>query len=92
MSPLKAANMGTLTWPQFFVPPTVALTSKAQVDRASWVLNSETLAAMFSTSELVFDSEEAQEITLQLYRTDSADLADYLHICRVAICIKHLFN
>lgn len=70
-----------------FVPVTVTL-------ELEWVLRSsfeyskdevmEALSALFSAAELVFESERALEVALQLYRSGSADFADCLHIAVAA--------
>lgn len=70
-----------------FVPVTVAL-------ELEWVLRSsygyakadvvEVLAGLLSAAELVFESERAMEVALQLYREGSADFADCLHIALAA--------
>ena len=70
-----------------FVPVTVAL-------ELEWVLRSsygyakadvvEVLAGLLSAAELVFESERAMEVTLQLYREGLADFADCLHIALAA--------
>ncbi len=70
-----------------FVPVTVAL-------ELEWVLRSsygyakadvvEVLAGLLSAAELVFESERAMEVALQLYREASADFADCLHIALAA--------
>lgn len=66
-----------------FVPVTVTL-------ELEWVLRSrfgfskaETIAALsdlFSAAELSFQSDQALEVALHLYRDGSADFADGLHI------------
>lgn len=38
------------------------------------------LSNLFSAAELVFESERALEVALQLYREGTADFADCLHI------------
>lgn len=70
-----------------FVPVTVAL-------ELEWVLRSSygyaradvvvVLAGLLSAAELVFESERAMEVALQLYREGSADFADCLHIALAA--------
>jgi predicted nucleic-acid-binding protein len=66
-----------------FVPVTVAL-------EFEWVLRSsfgyakdqvlEVLSSLFSAAELTFESEQALEVALHLYRNGAADFADCLHI------------
>ncbi len=66
-----------------FVPVTVIL-------ELEWVLRSNfafakddvllTLSSLFSAAELSFESEQALEVALQLFRKGSADFADCLHI------------
>ncbi len=66
-----------------FVPVTVVL-------ELEWVLRSTfafpkddvllTLSSLFSAAELSFESEEALEVALQLFRKGSADFADCLHV------------
>ena len=66
-----------------FVPVTVVL-------ELEWVLRSGfgfgkddvllTLSSLFSAAELVFESEQALEVALQLFRKGSADFADCLHV------------
>lgn len=66
-----------------FVPVTVAL-------ELEWVLRASfgyvkdevlrVLSNLFSAAELVFESERALEVALQLYREGTADFADCLHI------------
>ncbi|MBC5768609.1 PIN domain-containing protein [Ramlibacter albus] len=68
---------------ELFVPATVVL-------ELEWVLRTsygfgkevvlQVLAGLFSTAELVFESEQALEVALQLYRDGSADFADCVHI------------
>jgi predicted nucleic-acid-binding protein len=70
-----------------FVPVTVTL-------ELEWVLRSafeyekvevlHVLASLFSTSELVFESEQPLEVALQLYREGAADFADCLHVALAA--------
>jgi predicted nucleic-acid-binding protein len=70
-----------------FVPVTVTL-------ELEWVLRSSfgfgkdetiaTLVNLFSAAELTFQSEIALEVALHLYRTDSADFADCLHVSLAA--------
>jgi predicted nucleic-acid-binding protein len=70
-----------------FVPLTVAL-------EVEWVLRSsfecgkdevvEALSSLLSAAELSFESEQALEVALQLYRNGAADFADCLHIALVA--------
>ena len=70
-----------------FVPVTVVL-------ELEWVLRSSfgfikddvmaTLARLFSSVELRFESERALEVALQLYRKGSADFADCLHVALAA--------
>jgi predicted nucleic-acid-binding protein len=69
------------------VPVTVAL-------EVEWVLRSsfeygkeevvEALSNLLSAAELSFESEQALEVALQLYRNGAADFADCLHIALVA--------
>lgn len=66
-----------------FVPMTVSL-------ELEWVLRAnfgyvkddvlQVLSNLFSAAELVFESERALEVALQLYREGTADFADCLHI------------
>ncbi|MBK7616832.1 MAG: type II toxin-antitoxin system VapC family toxin [Burkholderiales bacterium] len=66
-----------------FIPVTVVL-------ELVWVLRSRfgfakadvllTLSSLFSAAELTLESERALEVALQLFRKDSADFADCLHI------------
>ena len=66
-----------------FVPVTVSL-------ELEWVLRAnfgyvkddvlQVLSNLFSAAELVFESERALEVALQLYREGTADFADCLHI------------
>jgi predicted nucleic-acid-binding protein len=70
-----------------FVPVTVTL-------ELEWVLRSSfgfgkdetiaTLVNLFSAAELTFQSEIALEVALHLYRADSADFADCLHVSLAA--------
>lgn len=70
-----------------FVPVTVML-------ELEWVLRSgfeygkqsvmAALASLFAAAELSFESEQALEVALQLYRDGSADFADCLHIALAA--------
>ncbi len=70
-----------------FVPVTVVL-------ELEWVLRSSfgfgkdevlnTLSQLFSAAELTFESEQALEVGLQLYRDHTADFADCLHIALAA--------
>lgn len=70
-----------------FVPVTVTL-------ELEWVLRSnfgygkpETIRAMsdlFSAAELSFESEQALDVALELYRSSAADFADCLHIALAA--------
>ena len=70
-----------------FVSVTVAL-------ELEWVLRAsfeyakdevmEALSSLFSAAELIFESERALEVALQLYRNGSADFADCLHIALAA--------
>ena len=66
-----------------FIPVTVTL-------ELEWVLRAslgygkndvlQVLSNLFSAAELIFESERALEVALQLYREGSADFADCLHI------------
>jgi len=66
-----------------FVPVTVAL-------ELEWVLRSRfelskdesvgVLSNLLSAAELTFESEQALDVALHLYRTSSADFADCLHV------------
>ena len=66
-----------------FVPVTVVL-------ELEWVLRSGfefgktdvllTLSSLLSAAELSFESERALEVALQLFRENSADFADCLHV------------
>jgi len=70
-----------------FVPVTVTL-------ELEWVLRSsfahskdetiQVLSALFSAVELTFESEQALEVALELYRRTPADFADCLHIALAA--------
>lgn len=70
-----------------FVPVTVVL-------ELEWVLRSSfefakdevllTLSSLFSAAELIFESERALEVALQLFRKGSADFADCLHVALAA--------
>lgn len=70
-----------------FVPVTVAL-------ELEWVLRSnfgypkattiDVLSSLLSTVDLSFESEQALEIALDLYRNNTADFADCLHIALAA--------
>lgn len=70
-----------------FVPVTVTL-------ELEWVLRSiygyskpstiGTLATLFSATELLFESERALEVALELYRGGTADFSDCLHIALAA--------
>lgn len=66
-----------------FVPVTVVL-------ELEWVLRSRfgfgkddvlmALSSLFSAADLIFESERALEVALQLFRKGSADFADCLHV------------
>lgn len=70
-----------------FVPVTVTL-------ELEWVLRTSfeyakddvmhLLSSLFSAAELTFESERALEVALQLYRENSADFADCLHVALAA--------
>lgn len=70
-----------------FVPVTVVL-------ELEWVLRSSygcskdevlrVVANLFSAAELDFESEQAQEVALQLYRDGAADFADCVHVALAA--------
>lgn len=70
-----------------FVPVTVVL-------ELEWVLRSSygcskdevlrVVANLFSAAELDFESEQAQEVALQLYRDGAADFADCVHVTLAA--------
>ena len=70
-----------------FVPVTVTL-------ELEWVLRSSfgyakaetirVLSELFSAADLTFESEQALEVALELYRNTSADFADCLHIALAA--------
>ncbi|CAN5715966.1 type II toxin-antitoxin system VapC family toxin [soil metagenome] len=70
-----------------FVPVTVVL-------ELEWVLRSSfgfakddvllTLSGLFSTAELSFESEQALEVALHLFREGAADFADCLHVALAA--------
>lgn len=70
-----------------FVPVTVTL-------ELEWVLRSNfgygkpetirVLSDLFSAAELSFESEQALEVALELYRSSAADFADCLHIALAA--------
>lgn len=70
-----------------FVPVTVTLELE-WVLRASYELDKDevmqVLASLFSAAELNFESEHALEVALQLYREESADFADCLHVALAA--------
>jgi predicted nucleic-acid-binding protein len=69
------------------IPVTVVL-------ELEWVLRSNfgfakedvmmTLSSLYSAAELTFESEQALEVALQLFREGSADFADCLHIALAA--------
>lgn len=70
-----------------FVPVTVTL-------ELEWVLRAtfeytkdeviEVLSSLFSAAELTFESERGLEVALQLYREESLDFADCLHVALAA--------
>jgi predicted nucleic-acid-binding protein len=70
-----------------FVPATVTL-------ELEWVLRSSfgygkpetirVLSNLFSAAELSFESEQALEVALELYRNSAAEFADCLHIALAA--------
>ncbi len=70
-----------------FIPVTVML-------EFEWVLRSsfhyeknevlQILSSLFSAAELIFESEQALEVALQLFREGRADFADCLHIALAA--------
>lgn len=70
-----------------FVPVTVTL-------ELEWVLRSNyghgkadvirVLSELFSAAELSFESDQALEVALELYRSSAADFADSLHIALAA--------
>lgn len=70
-----------------FVPVTVVL-------ELEWVLRSrydcgkdqviQVVATLLSAAELRFESEQALEVALQLYRDGSADFADCVHVALAA--------
>ena len=66
-----------------FVPVTVTLEFE-WVLRASFAYAKDevmqALSSLFSAAELIFESERALEVALQLYHSSSADFADCLHI------------
>ena len=70
-----------------FVPVSVTLELE-WVLRTGYGLDKEqvmhVLASLFSAAELSFESEHALEVALQLYREESADFADCLHIALAA--------
>ncbi len=70
-----------------FVPVTVTLELE-WVLRASFGFDKEdvmaVLANLLSTTELRFESEQALEVALQLYREGTADFADCLHVALAA--------
>jgi predicted nucleic-acid-binding protein len=70
-----------------FVPVTVALELE-WVLRASFGYDKDdvllVLSNLFSAAELTFQSEQALEVALQLYREASADFADCVHIALAA--------
>lgn len=70
-----------------FVPVTVALELEWVLRSSFGYQKSETirvLSDLFSTVELLFESEQALEVALELYRTSSAEFADCLHIALAA--------
>lgn len=70
-----------------FVPVTVTL-------ELEWVLRSRfrygklesirVLSELFSAAEMSFESEQALEVALELYRSSAADFADCLHVALAA--------
>ncbi len=70
-----------------FVPVTVTLELE-WVLRASYEFTKEdvlhALSSLFSAAELTFESERALEVALQLYRENTADFADCLHVALAA--------
>ena len=70
-----------------FVPVTVTLELE-WVLRASYELGKDevmqVLASLFSAADLTFESEQALEVALQLYREEAADFADCLHVALAA--------
>ncbi len=70
-----------------FVPVTVVLELE-WVLRASFEFGKNdvllTLSSLFSAAELSFESEQALEVALQLFRKGSADFADCLHVALAA--------
>jgi predicted nucleic-acid-binding protein len=70
-----------------FVPVTVTLELE-WVLRSSFAFNkSETVGALsdlFSAVELSFESEQALEVALDMYRSNTADFADCVHIALAA--------
>ena len=79
----RCVKEGQLLW----VPVTVGL-------ELEWVLRTRygfgkdevlaALSALCSAAELTFESEQAIEVSLQLYRDSSADFADCMHIALAA--------
>jgi predicted nucleic-acid-binding protein len=75
-----------------FVPVTVVL-------ELEWVLRSSfefgksdvllTMSSLFSASELSCESEQALEVALQLFRNNSADFADCLHVALATHANEH---
>ena len=70
-----------------FVPVTVTLELE-WVLRSSFEYDKDTtigaLSQLFSAAELSFESEQALEVALELYRNGAADFADCLHIALAA--------
>jgi len=70
-----------------FVPVTVALELE-WVLRASYAFPKDevlgVLSGLLSASELTFESEQALEVALHLYRQNPADFADCLHLALAA--------
>ena len=70
-----------------FVPVTVALELE-WVLRASFGYPKDTvilvLSSLLSAAELSFESEQALEVALDLYRKNGADFADCLHVALAA--------
>lgn len=72
---------------RLFVPVTVVLELE-WVLRACYGLDKatllRTLSSLLSAADLSFESEQALEVALQLYRTQAADFADAVHIALAA--------
>lgn len=70
-----------------FVPVTVTLELEWVLRYSFGFAKDETIGALSSllaAAELSFESEQAVEVALELYRTSAADFADCLHIALTA--------